>query len=288
MKTILIPTDFSENAYNAIRYGIHLFDGTICRFILLNTYLPVAVDSEFGIYHPISVHLIDSAKEISEKNLKQISTQIKDEFPNCNHNFETLSSLNQLADELKYQVENRDIDLIIMGTKGAAGIKEIFFGSITRNVVKNIDNCPIIIIPKNQEYKPWRNIAFATNFDRPFKKWQIRPLTQLAALHSSTIRIIQIYDPPYLSDEQLKNFETLDTFLQGVEYHHHVMKEYDTIENAITAFAKELEIDVLTLINYKHGFLDRLTREPVVKKITLHSTIPLIILPENNQEQSIK
>lgn len=282
MKRILIPTDFSANAYNALRYAIKLFNDRPRTFILLNTHLPAGISAEYGINYPVSVITDDYHIESSQHGLEHIISKIMAEFPDSAHNYEAVSSTNLLVDEINNQIAEKHIDLVVMGTQGATGSREIFMGSMTHRVVEKLDTCPILVVPNNMEYKDWGAIAFATNFDKAYEQWQIDPLNELAALNNSLIQIVQVSDDATMNDSQLESLEQLQGLLKVTNHEHHVVAQRDTVEKALRSFLEEMHIDALALIKYKHGFLERLMREPVVKRITFHTDIPLLVLPEDD------
>ena len=135
MKRILIPTDFSNNAWNAICYAMQLFRNQECDFILLNTYTPVIPSSRFMAPMINGVRIEDAVRSTSENGLEKTVERIKTTFNNPKHCFETISSFNLLADEVKDVVENYNIDLIVTGTKGASGMEEVFMGSNTVRII---------------------------------------------------------------------------------------------------------------------------------------------------------
>ena len=144
MKRIILPTDFSDNAFNAIRYALNLFETEPCTFYLLNTYTPAAYfvgTVQMNSYSAVQLEQIASNE--SRKKLDEVEKQIYKEFPNNSHNFVKLSAFNLLVSELISLVEAHSIDLIIMGTKGATGAKEIFIGTQTMFAIKKV-TCPII------------------------------------------------------------------------------------------------------------------------------------------------
>jgi len=100
MKKILLPTDFSDNSLNAIRYAVQLFKGEKCTFILLNAYTPVIYYIEYIPLNPDPAGLSASIKDNLLKNLKNIVKKLKAEFNNPNHHFETTVAFNTLILEI--------------------------------------------------------------------------------------------------------------------------------------------------------------------------------------------
>ena len=282
MKRILLPTDFSENAYNAIRYAMHLFKGDSATFYLLNTFTPASYSADFLIENPTLYGLEEVAMMNSKKNIVKTEDSIITEFNNPKHQFERLSIFGMLTSEIKEIIKRENIDLIVMGTKGATGAKEFFLGSNTQDVIKSVDNCPVLAVPEESSFNEVSDIAFATDFERVYFKSEIVPIVNLAKSQDATVRMIHVYDDPKLSNVQRFNSNALEQYFKEINYEFHVISDFSTIEKAIQACVEELEIDMLMMIKYKHSFIERLTREPVIKKMTFHTTIPFLVIPADN------
>ena len=280
MKNILLPTDFSENAWNATRYAIELYRNKACNFYLLNTYTPAIVHSRFmaasaqgGIYE-------DNGKIESENGLKELVEQINDECKHPEHNFETISSFSLLTDEIRNLADSADIDLIVTGTQGASGINEVFMGSNTVRIIKSVRRCPVLVIPEHFEYKKASRIGFATDFRRNFSLDIIKPLTSLATNLNASIHVVHINESEQLDKFQQSNKDMLDDFLKSIEHEFHWLPYFSGKSDVIQYFLEEFNMDMLALVHYKHGFLEELIREPVVKRVAFHTKIPLLVMPE--------
>src|SRR5690606_26304928 len=106
MQRILIPTDFSDNAWNAIDYALKLFQGNACTFYLLNTYTPLIPSGRLMANTEQDFRIPDPVRLASEKGLKKTLQRIKGTDPDPRHQFETLSSFNLLVEEVREQVES--------------------------------------------------------------------------------------------------------------------------------------------------------------------------------------
>jgi len=123
MKQILIPTDFSKNSWNAIEYALAYFNNTPCDFYLLHvTLIPSYGASEFPII--ASAEVIDKTMLKQGKTaLKKLVEKIRKKGANPHHNFHIVNSYNYFIDAVKEQIEEKYIDLIVMGTKGSYRFK---------------------------------------------------------------------------------------------------------------------------------------------------------------------
>ncbi len=130
MKKILLPTDFSENSINAIEYASHLFKDVPCKFFLLNVFkIPYLANEELMDQNVAQLAALEEEMhETSKKEMKELLDRLP---KNTKHDFATISDYNLFNLAVHQVVEEKNIELIIMGTKGATGAKEIFLGSNT-------------------------------------------------------------------------------------------------------------------------------------------------------------
>lgn len=283
MKRILIPTDFSANAWNTILYAIELYRDVPCEFYLLNTYELEPVQLLSMVSSQGVGHLYDAIKVESEKGLEMTIDDIQNSKPGFHHVFKKMSKEGSLVNNITILLNSTSYDMIIIGTKGATGAKKVFLGSTTQKVVKNISCCPILIIPEESYYEEISEIAFATDFTRMYHKAEVAPILDFAKNHKATVRMIHVYDKPGLDTLQQYNSNFLERYFRRVKYDFHVIPDFSTIEKAIQEFIEDLEIDVLMMINYQHSFIERILKEPVIKKMTFHTTIPFLVIPADSE-----
>ena len=281
MQKILIPTDFSENAWNAISYAMQLFRYRKCTFYFLNTYTPVIPNSRFMANMVDGGRIVDAVRDASEKGLKQTIDWVKKEFNNPNHTFETISSFNLLVEEVKDVVEEFGIHLVITGTKGASGIDEVFMGSNTVRIIKNTKRCPVLAIPQHFDFIAPSEIAFATDFNRFYSSSELQPLLDLAEMFKATIRIVHVqYKLKALSELQQFNLNMLRRYMKDTEHYVHTVSELNSVSHTLEMFSDELDIHLLAMLNYQHSYMEKMTREPIVKRTAFHTQIPLFVIPE--------
>lgn len=281
MKNILIPTDFSENAWNAIRYALELFKDEECVFHILNTYTPAIASSRFMAASIDGGMLENGAHLSSKRGLKNTIERIKAEYNNAKHSFETSSSFSFLVDEIKETVEEQNIDLVVTGSKGASGLEEVFMGSNTVRIIKSVKNCPVLAVPQNFEFVTPTEIAFATDFNRFYTKSELQPLQDMAKTFNATIRIVHVqYEIKALTELQLFNLGMLRKYLVQVEHYVHTVSELNSISKTLEVFTEELDIHLLAMLNYQHSYMEKMTREPVVKRVAFHTQVPLLVIPE--------
>jgi len=279
MKKVLLLTDFSDNAWNAIVYAMDIYKNIPCQFYILNVHTVNTTPLLATVSSQKIGNLYDIARIESDKGLKNIADDIKNSKTSELHSFQFISESGYITDVLKRTVQSKRIDLIIIGAEGVTDARTVFLGSTTQKVIKTINDCPILVIPKDFCYQGISEIGFATDFKRIYHNSEINPILDIATKEDATIRMIHIYDEPNLTRVQHYNSNTLETYFKNVAYEFHVIPDFSTIEKGVQAFIEELEIDVMVMINYKHSLIERLTREAVIKKMVFNTKIPLLIIP---------
>lgn len=281
MKNILLPTDFSENSWNAIKYAIQFFKHEQCTFHLFNAYTPPVYDFTYMLLDsPAQFGIQDPVREISKEQLSQLHVRILNELGiNTNHKFETIARFDTLISGIHELIEERQIDLIIMGTKGATGAKTILFGSNTVQVFKDV-KCPIMAIPSGFEYVTPHDILFPTDFNRAYTNKEIDMLTNISRMFDAHIYIMHINLKDDLSKVQQNNMRDLQNHFTNVEHTFHWMDKTDTKSEEINEFVDEFKINLLAMVNYKHSFIESIIKEPVIKKIGFKPTVPFLVIPE--------
>ncbi|MFC4633135.1 universal stress protein [Dokdonia ponticola] len=277
MKRVIVPTDFSQNAHNALSYARLLFQDEEVIFTLLHTYKPSTVNLLRKSSQQVGT-MYQSSKLVAEEQLQNLLAKINSLNENKKHTYTVKAHLGAL-DEVFKNIPIDTYDFIVMGSKGATGLKSVLWGSNTFHLVNSTVKRPILIVPENCTYKNPEKIAFATNFSRAYSKEEIQPLIDIVKEWNASLRMIEVYHDPILSKNQKTHLETLENLLVDVQCHFHVIPHFNTIETAITIFNDELEIDILAMIRYPKSLLQKIVREPIIKKMVHHTTIPFLVLP---------
>lgn len=274
---ILLPTDFSENAWSAALYAIRMYAKVPCTFYFSHAWTFVNTGSRTYI----SPSYIDTLQNTSKEQLETLKQRAQFVSPHSEHEFKTIFSEDFLSESIKTAIKDHAIDLVVMGTKGATGAKEFLLGSNSVNVIKKVKLCPILLVPHKYEYAKTDRIAFATDFKRPYGD-EIRPLISLAKLQKSDLEILHINGPDDLTEKQQDNLNALTQHLKEQPYNIHWIPEIGTKEEIISAFIEENNINLITMINYEHSFLEYVLNEPVIKKLGYHSPIPFMVIPHQS------
>ncbi len=279
MKRIILPTDFSDYSYHAICFALELFKNQECTFYLLNTYTPAIYQAEYVLHSPGQIGLGDMYQENSLIQLKELKNRLMGEFNNKRHVFIEHSAFNTLVDEIVETSKKESADLVIMGTQGATGAKEILIGTNTVHVIKK-SCCPVIAIPPNLEYQAPKAILFPTDLEIDYQREQLKEVLNIAKEYRSKIDVMHVLSGYDLSEIQQKNKVKLDRMLEGVANRFYELPNQGVVI-AINNFQIEQEINFLVMIQNRHTFLERLFIEPIIKKMGFHVGIPFMAIPSH-------
>ncbi len=278
MKHILLPTDFSDNSWNAIKYAVQLYKDEKCTLHLFNAYIPIIYHVEYVLIYPAQFGMGDGMREASLESLNKLVNRISKEFgDNPNHKFETIARFDALISGVKELIDELQIDLVIMGTKGATGAQEILFGSNTVQMFKEV-KCPILAIPSDFDYESPLEILFPTDLEVDYKKLPITLLNELADLHNPRINVMHVSTGCDLTESQEKNKLELESIFKSTSYLFHDIEMMD-IKEAINKFQIKAKINLLVMINNKHSFFENLFFKSTIHQIGFHLNIPFLVIP---------
>lgn len=279
MKNILIPTDFSENSWNAIKYALEFYKNKPSNFYLLHvTPISNIAGGETPII-PTTTVITDTLLKQAKTNLDKLLKKINKLTQQSKHNFFTISSYNFFIEAVKTHIEDKNIDLIIMGTKGASGLKEVIIGSNTGDVIIKV-KCPVLIVPEKAEFKIPEEIAFPTDYQIFYQPNILNTVSEIATIHKSSIRILHIAKKDEeLTEYQLENKELLDVFFMDKNHSFHKLTNKN-IEESVQCFVESRNIDMIIMIAKNLNLFQRILFKPTVEKISYHTEIPFLVLHE--------
>ncbi len=279
-KHILLPTDFSANARNAIDYAIYLFEKVECVFHILHAFEvgPSNLSSNMG--KAKDTRLFRAIKDESERDVKTLVSELESVNKNKLHTFEELSVADSLVNAIGRTSIDKGIDYIFMGTKGSSALKEVFMGSNTVKVIQKIDFCPIIAVPENYDFDIPDEIAFATNFEHIYSEVELVPLINLAKLWHSKIVIVHIDTGKKLLAHQKTARDLLTEMFHGIKYSFEEVNGHANISGAINSYARDNKnIGMIAMVNYWHSIFEKLTKENVIKRVAFSTEVPFLIFP---------
>ena len=276
MRTVLIPTDFSKNALHALEYAQELFKCKRARFYLLHAF----ADEVYGQYKTTpsdKIGTLEAQKrsEVEDK-LNQLVNQVIGLPPNPLHTFETVAAFDNLVDGVNDFVKEKNVDLVVMGTKGETSDHKTTFGSYTIEVFKYVQ-CPVLAVPADFEYQQPKTILFPTDYMLPYKRRELKLLGDLACDFKSEVHCLYITDFDVLSPRQEDNKRFLTDALQKS----YLFFETTSVKNraeVIMEYIEEKEVSMLVMVNSRHSFFEDMLYRSTVDLLGLKVRIPFLVM----------
>ncbi len=274
---VLIPTDFSENSENSINYALDFFHHEECTFYLLNVVkinaLATPETSNIHTVDAIETELLTPVREKLGALVKKIRTKKNKK----SHKIISLLEYGFFIDAIRKQVAEKEIDLIVMGTKGASGLKEVIVGSNTGDVITKV-NCSALVIPENAIYKPLKEIAFPTDFSLFYNIKTLRPLLKVLNESDSSLKVLHIdKNKTGLNNSQKLNKELFKEFFSDSNCSFHFLSN-KKVEDAVQCFVESRDIDLIAMVAKNLNYFQQILFHTRVAKISYHTEVPFLVL----------
>ena len=280
MLKILLPTDFSANANNAIDYALNFFHKRKCLFYILHTYTPAFYRMDYLLGGPSFSAVPDIGVDISMEGLEKTKANILQNHPNPLHRFKLVSAFNLLTDEINSTITEKDIDMVVMGTQGASGAREIFLGTNTVYVIRKT-SVPVLVVPASFRFKQTRKILFPSDYWSEYKASEIRTLLEIATLNKAEVTILHVKEEYELTKKQEEHKNHLKAMLKEIPHRFEELKG-GQMPQAIMDYLDEDPFDLLVMMNRGHNFLERIMWRQNVDQIGFHVQVPFLVIRDTS------
>lgn len=273
MKNVLIPTDFSLCARNAIQYAMDSFGFKEVQYFFLNTY--VQPTSTAGMM----VSFIDKMREDSVKGMDNEIDYFKDLIPDSANSILGITEYGSLPTIIDREVKEKNIDYVVVGTKGADGFDKFISGSNASDLIRSV-KCPLLIVPEISRYSKIKTLGFAADFER-LKNYEIaRPIDHLLQNRETNLVVVNVRkEGEEIGLEKGAARLNLKSLFKDKNYMVSNV-ENDDIVDGINKFCKDYSLDLLVMIARKHGFFESIFRKSITKEIAKMGELPVLIINE--------
>ena len=269
MRRIIVPTDYSNAAWNAFLYAVKLAENLQAEVLLLNAYH----EPHGGT---TTMHMLDKVmQKDSEKGMEKLLEKIETTGAGKTVNIQSKSVHLGVVDGINSQIKEHDDQLIVMGSLGETGALEKLMGS-TASAVVNKAKCPVFVIPPDATFSSHGRLVYAVGLSHVPEKEDIGLLKQLAELSSpGKVDAVHVTKNGGKSEEEIRSL--VSTLLPDIPSNVHLVSG-DDVSDVLAEYVGESPNDLLVLVRKKRGILHRIFQENVIKDITLGADRPLLIL----------
>ncbi len=279
MKNILVPTDFSNNAYAALFYVSKLFAEETTQITILHSFEDEVSKLTSRVDVGRSDVVIQELFKHSDEDGEKLLHKIKLDTENKSHTYEVISTPAPLTKTINKLVSTDGIDLVVVGSKGRTGAAEVLMGSTTTKIIQSLQGCPLLVVPQQVDFVIPANIAFSTDFLEFYQLSKLKPITRLVRHFRSQIHIVHVGLESELTPDQKQNLEHFRNDLSEYDVEFHFVPKVGNVSKTLHSFIDAKGMDLLALVYHKHAFVKALFREPVVSRVGKHTHVPTLVIP---------
>lgn len=272
MKRILVPTDFSEQAENALKVAAQLarnYNGEI--YLLHMIELPADMTNPVGETRSNDLPEALFFMKMAKKKFDELLTRPYLKGLEVHDTVE----INKAFDGIMETSKKHGCDFIVMGSQGATGFKEMFIGSNTEKVVRTSE-IPVLVIKNEHHDFKVNDFVFATNLEETGKD-TLRKVVQFADLTGAKLHLVYINT----ANEFVTSSETeqkLDRCMEGLDfanYEFHVYND-DSVEQGILNFSKKIHADLMGIATHGRKGLSHFFNGSISEDLVNHANSPVI------------
>lgn len=272
MKTIVVATDFSENAFVAAEYAGRLAAFYGADLWLFHAYqIPIAV-GEFA-FASLDIASMQHSTELELKNLKQRLTASL-EYKSTIYVF---GCIGELQMELNKFCDSKKADLVVFGLSGKNKLIKLMVGSNTIVSIHEL-KYPLLIVPPGSVFYPVKKIGFACDFKEIKKTLPIDLLKKLVDDFKAELYILNVdmNNRNFDADSLHERFELSQ--LLGKTQAEYKNIEADNVTDGVNWFVEKGSIDLLVVIPKKHSVLRKLFLRSHSKDLIFHTKVPVVCM----------
>lgn len=273
MKNILLLTDFSECSINAMRYAFHLFRGSASIFYVLHVQRASSYTSHDLILSWDSIY--DAIIKKSKQKLIKLVDGFKKEIEDENFNYQIMVDFDSLTDSINQIIKSKEIDLIVMGTNGVTGAKEVVFGSNTINVIRKID-CSTLVIPEGFEYRAPKEVLLPLDLNDSLRGSAFMSVLKFVKNFSNAIHFLRIKPSDEDSKKEREDNEYIAHSLKGIKHIYHIIKNVP-MHYAVSTYSQTNTIDIIILLVQRKTLFERFFMGSSTTQISNRIDVPLLI-----------
>jgi nucleotide-binding universal stress UspA family protein len=280
MKTIIVPTDFSNNADNAVKFAIQMSKMHYNKLIFTHVYSLPFLNPEAGMVYDQSFY--EAQRIQADKALRAHIDKVYESMGM--HRNLLLSELEvveaiSLSGGIEKVHHKYQANLVIMGTHGATGLKKFFLGSNAADVIQNT-SIPVITVPSHCAYKAINNVAYCSDFNNIEN--ELKEVVNFAKSFAASVDVLHIakdkaasnnieIDPLIKKWQQINGYEKINL---------HIVQGADNInvDEALKSLLTELDVDLLVMFHQQINFWKSLFEKSTTAELVYEWTAPILTM----------
>jgi len=275
MKTIIVPTDFSPAATNAMNYAVDMGKAIDASILLLHVYhVPVSFTDV-----PVVLVSVDELRKSAEEQLEELKKNIENSTTGKVKVYSELK-MGDVVDELDLLSNQIQPFAVIMGTKGHSAMERALFGSNTLSAIKKL-HWPVICVPPGKEYGDGiKKIGLACDFKEVIESTPAHAIKDLVKEFNGELHVLNVdYENKKFASETPEQSVLLHNMFEELNPQYHFIQHRD-VEDGINEFAEKNNLDLVIAIPKKHKLLEGLFKKSSTKQLVFESHVPVMCVHE--------
>jgi nucleotide-binding universal stress UspA family protein len=265
---ILVPTDFSKPSLTALIYAAEMIKKLQGEILLLWFNSVQTGRKTLNRWKKLEQEMNKVASEDAQHLLEEMRASVKG---NISINYFATNGAS-FAESINEFAKEHEVDMIVMGTKGASGLKKVVMGSNAASMI-DLSIIPVLVVPSGIAYEPLKKIVYASDLTN----WEleIKTIASFASIYKATVHVLHV-TPTAANKKQDKTF--LPDMIKTAGYEKIVYKDIssDNIQKSIDSYIQEIEADMLAMFTHKLDFYEKLFGRSVTRQLAFHTSVPLL------------
>ena len=268
MKRILVPTDFSLVADNALDYAIGIAAKFKCKLYLCHVYSFDRFNYDLDVPENKQPH----TRKL-ERKMKMTKQKFSEKIAQEGIPVHTMVEQDSIVSLFGNKVNDLKIDMIVMGSKGASGIEKVVFGTVAGTAL-NWAKVPVLVVPPQHAFRPLEDIVLAVD-NKEVSQEVLSPLQKLASVFDARLTALSAK-----SGWDKKGYTKIDHHLEDVKITYREVPMLNSVNESINDFVEKEGCDLLCMVRREKGFFESIFKKSITTAQVFNSKVPLLVLPE--------
>ncbi|MCF8275710.1 MAG: universal stress protein [Flavobacteriales bacterium] len=273
MKNILVPFDFSHNSRNALEYAAHFAKKMNAKLHIFHAYDRSEVLEGVKVATAIS-----AMKDTKKKMTKQFGLSSDDVI--------TQVLQGEFIEEILGCLEKLTIDMVVIGTRGSSGLRELLVGSNTVNLMKEVRGIPMLVVPEKADYIPLRSILLCSDLHEIADDDALDIVKEIAMKFEADVRLAHVELgtglPTY--EKVLEKRREMHIFEPEVDCTYKRIVAKDILTGMKFYMDKKSDNDMVAMVYREHTFIQTIFGMNHTHEMAYHTNVPLLVLPEGKNK----
>ena len=283
MLHVLIPTDFSANAKHALRYAIAFIAKRKASIHLVHAFTPLFLDPRSPV--EVAANKLAAAEQKAIANMRAFC--LESPLPD-NIEYHSSCKAGNTKDVVLEAIERRKIDLVIMGTKGAGGLKKALLGSNAAHIMEHA-TVPVLVVPSRYRFKSIRRLLYASAYSDSDAE-HLKQLHKLIAAKSAETLVLHVAGEAYTHNSEREFMQGYQQLMikkmKGVKLLFKVIFGTDFVKR-IARFLKQEPADLFVVATRRRSFMGRLFHESKARDLVCRARLPILVFHRARERSAV-